>query len=369
MLPEKYHWILEQFEPEGDPWLLLSIGRELEKDGEFEGAASVYDRAFGIDPTIQQVRLARKAVLDRLAVFEHGMRFCYIPAGPFLMGSNEGEDDERPLHPVWLSAYWLAETCVSWSGYCQLLGWSEPPNGAPADFNGPQARHESFTLYNQNKIRLQYCEDKTTRAQDWHSHHPATHEQGQAGRAVFRKPPRTEANAPWTYATKPVVAVSWQDGEEVATRLSTKQVQYRLPTEAEWEKAARGGLIRMRYAWGDEPPTEESCDFNRFWEFAIQPMKTYPPNDYGLYAMCGSVWEWTSDWYDREGYRTTKDHDPTGPDQGQEKVLRGGSWADCAEVVGVSYRMSQAATHWRDERPSGSTTPVFGFRLCRVRVE
>src|SRR5262245_1092085 len=137
MLPEKYQWIEAQFEPEGDPWLLLTLGRELEEEGNVEGAATVYDRAYGLDPDNEEVRVARARVLAALAVVEHGLKFRYIPGGPFLMGSNEGELDERPWHPVWLSPFWLSETQVSWGAYCRLMGWPPPPTARLGEGGGP----------------------------------------------------------------------------------------------------------------------------------------------------------------------------------------------------------------------------------------
>ncbi len=162
-----------------------------------------------------------------------------------------------------------------------------------------------------------------------------------------------------------MVAVGWQDAEILGKRLSTPAVRFGLPTEAQWEKAARGGLIGARYAWGNAPPDRDRCDFNRFGEFSILPMKHFPPNGYGLFAMNGGVWEWTRDWYDSEYYRQSPDADPQGPAQGQEKVLRGGSWADCAEAISVSYRMSRASRSWTEGEWGAQTTPNFGFRLCR----
>src|SRR5262249_51439204 len=98
MLPEKYQWITAQFEPEGDPWMLFEIALQLEREGNLEAAATVYDRAFGINPTADLIQLHRRHVLDQLAVTEYGIRFCYIPGGVFLMGCERREPDERPWH-------------------------------------------------------------------------------------------------------------------------------------------------------------------------------------------------------------------------------------------------------------------------------
>ncbi len=371
MLPEKYQWILRQFEPEGDVTLLLEIAEALEAAGNREGAAAVLDRAYGIDPTLERTVQLRTRVLDQLAIVEQGIRFRYIPAGPFLMGWDQGEPDEQPLHPVWLRPYWLSETAISWSKYCEVMDWAPPPAGAPREevvgFNAPL-----FHLHQETKIRLQYCEDRTTRARDWHAHAPGQMWQSQ-GREVtaqelFGAPPRDDPEAPWRYDTKPMIAVSWQEAEEMAQRLSSETVRYGLPTEAQWEKAARGGLIGARHAWGNDPPSEESCDYDRFDHFSILPMTTFPPNDYGLFAMNGSVWEWCADWYDGDYYRHAPDTDPTGPSSGEEKVLRGGSWADCWEVVTVTYRMSRGSANWRSGQWGAHESPTIGFRLCRMTV-
>jgi formylglycine-generating enzyme required for sulfatase activity len=367
MLPEKYSWITREFEPEGDPWLLLDIAGQLEGEGNLEGAATVYDRAFGLHPTADGIRQGRQRVLDRLAVVERGLRFRYVPAGVFLMGSAAGEPDEGPWHPVWLSAYWLSETPVSWAAYCRLMDWELPPLGLPRDY---QQRQDEFDrgvfhfLYGENKIRLQYCEDHTTQARDWHAHAPGQLWQSSSGtqtaQELFGSPARDDAEAPWRYDGKPMVAVSWQQAQELAGRLTTEQVRYSLPTEAQWEKGARGGLIGARHAWGNDTPTCDRCDFDRFHEFSILPMRNFAPNGYGLSAVNGCVWEWTRDWYDRDYYRHSPHADPEGPEEGEEKVLRGGSWADCAEVVTVTFRMSRGIAS------GGHGTPNIGFRLCRT---
>jgi formylglycine-generating enzyme required for sulfatase activity len=377
MLPDHLKWIAVEFEPEGDPRPLFAIARGLEEAGNLEGAATVYDRAFGLDPDAEDVRAARGRVLERLAVVEHGLTFRYIPGGFFLMGCDRGEPDERPWHPVWLAPFWLSETPLSWAAYCRLMEWEPPPSGFPPERLRRQAPEgefdrQAFHLAVGNKIRLQYCEDRTRRARDWHSHMPpppdAPHPQGQGLAALFGSPARDDPAAPWTYEDKPMVAIGWQDAAALGDRLSTPGVRYGLPTEAQWEKAARGGLIGARYAWGNEHPDASRCDFDRFGEFSILPMKHFPPNDYGLYAMNGGVWEWTRDWYDADYYRRSADSDPEGPAQGQEKVLRGGSWADCAQVVTVTFRMSRASASWTAGDWGGHASPNLGFRLCRQVV-
>lgn len=375
MLPEKYQWIGVQFEPgDGDPRLLFEIARALEEEGNLEGAATVYDRVYGLDPHAEDIREGRWRLLEQLAVEEYGLLFRYVPGGPFLMGSNDGDADECPWHPVWLAPFWVSETPISWAAYCRLMDWEPPPEGFPRNRAVPEGERDmaGFHLYEANKIRLQYCEDLTTRARGWHSHHPGQRwqsgNQTETAQEVFGAPQRTDPAAAWQYENKPMVAVAWQEAQELADRLSTSEVRYALPSEAQWEKAARGGLIGARYPWGDAPPTHELCDFDRFFEFSILPMQTFAANGYGLHAMSGSVWEWTRDWYDRDAYRHHGDRNPEGAAEGKEKVLRGGSWSDCVDVLRVSFRMSRPSSSWRQANWGGHLAPNIGFRLCCMVV-
>jgi formylglycine-generating enzyme len=90
----------------------------------------------------------------------------------------------------------------------------------------------------------------------------------------------------------------------------------------------------------------------------MRPLQNLPANDYGLYGMCGDVWEWVQDWYDAQYYEDSPQINPTGPENGEQKVLRGGSWADDGEAIIVSFRISLP--------PSLSLIPNIGFRLCHV---
>jgi formylglycine-generating enzyme required for sulfatase activity len=368
-IPDEYLWVIREFETEGDPRILLLVAKQLEAAGNLAGAATAYDRGYGLDPTNPDIRAGRTRMLDELSLEEHGLVFRYIPAGVFLMGVNFGEPDEAPLHPVWLSEFWMSETPISWTDYCRIMGWEPPPIGFPrdaAELGGE--RLAGFRLREANKLRLQYNEDRTTRARDWHSHAPGqawTKGTGrtQTAQELFGAPQRDDADAPWQYDTKPMVAVSWHQAAVLGERVTTAAVRYGMPTEAQWEKAARGGLIGARHAWGDEAPTAAQCDFGRFHEFSIMPMKSLPPNGYGLCAMNGGVWEWTADWYDAKYYFESEKDDPAGPAEGKEKVLRGGSWADCAEVQTVTYRMARPFDKRQD---ADVLNPNTGFRLCRT---
>ena len=355
---------------------LLERARDRAARDDLERAATIYDRAYGLAPAHAAVRDERAALLDRLALEEHGLTFRYVPGGPFRMGDGAGEADERPEHEVWLSPYWMSAHPVSWDDFCRLMDWEPPPASCPRVKPAPTERDfhgASFHLREQNKVRLQYCEDHTLVAGDWHAHDPGQMWQS-GGRAVpaseiFGEVPRADKVAAHRYGRKPMVAVAWQDAAALATRLSGVTVRHALPTEAQWEKAARGGLVGARYSWGNDRPTPQNCDFDRFGAFSIRPTGELPPNGYGLFATCGSIWEWTSDWYDRDYYASSPRQDPAGPASGEHKVLRGGSWADCEEAVTVSFRMSRPSSSWTGAKWDGHLTPNVGFRLCRRIVE
>ena len=95
MLPAEYSWIVDEFEPEGNLPVLREIAIQLEEDGNLQGAATVYDRVYGLDPTHEEMSRRRGRILDRLAITEHGVRFRYVPGGSFLMGCSVGEPDEQ----------------------------------------------------------------------------------------------------------------------------------------------------------------------------------------------------------------------------------------------------------------------------------
>jgi sulfatase modifying factor 1 len=147
-------------------------------------------------------------------------------------------------------------------------------------------------------------------------------------------------------ANEPVTQVSWNDAAAFA-----KWVGKRLPTEAEWEFAGRGGLKNKKYAWGDELRPDGKPVAN-WWQgsFPVKntvedgflkraPVGSFAPNGYGLYDMSGNVWEWTADWYAANYYANSPQDNPKGAGQGMEKVMRGGSWM-CAENFCSNYRVA-----------------------------
>ncbi|MCA9571978.1 MAG: SUMF1/EgtB/PvdO family nonheme iron enzyme, partial [Myxococcales bacterium] len=226
-------------------------------------------------------------------------------------------------HTVDLDGFWIMDVPMTWADDCRLRGWSAPPDAAPDSWPEGSSR---FTLAQHHKVRRQYCEDEGG-----------------------------------GYATRPLVAVAWQDAEALAAHLSTEAVQYGLPTESQWEKAARGGRIGARFPWGDGAPEPGWCDHDALHAFSIRDPRTTWRNGYGLYAMAGTVAEWTVTPYDALAYRGR----PVSP-EATERVLRGGSWADSLAGCTVSFRTSRASRSQLDEGWAPNLAPTLGYRLIRV---
>lgn len=149
-------------------------------------------------------------------------------------------------------------------------------------------------------------------------------------------------------ADLPVYNVNWDDANAYCRWLGN-----RLPTEAEWEYAARGGKENVDYPWGDQPDTK-LARFN----VGSGPgsVAKFPPNGFGVFDMAGNVSEWTADWFDGAYYSTSPAVDPKGPEAGEYKVIRGGAWSDSPRRITVFFR------NW--VRPN-QRTPNVGFRCAR----
>jgi formylglycine-generating enzyme required for sulfatase activity len=153
----------------------------------------------------------------------------------------------------------------------------------------------------------------------------------------------------------PVENVSWDDVQDYIRKLNKKTRHiYKLPTEAEWEYAARSGGKREKYSGGDNVDSVAWYDSNS--DNKTHPAGTKSQNGLGIYDMSGNVWEWCEDWYDEGYYRNSPRNDPTGPSSGEGRVIRGGSWDFYARV---------ARSAVRGNRPPDLRSDRLGFRLVR----
>ncbi|MBU2547425.1 MAG: formylglycine-generating enzyme family protein [Proteobacteria bacterium] len=238
-----------------------------------------------------------------------------IPAGEFVMGSRfgHGDLDELPEHRVWVDEFLIGRHPVTALEWARFLNEAGPPD--PAFFE-PGAETTVVSARGGHYPR-QGC-----------SFHPAN-------------------------------GVTWYGAVAFCRWLSDKSGQsFRLPTEAEWEKAARGGLTGQRYPWGNETP-EGRAQFHQTWadpKHTLAPVDAYPPNPYGLNDMVGNVWEWCSDYYDRQYYSHSPQSNPSGPESGALRVLRGGAWGLLDIQVRCGIRVG--------EFPDAADSRV-GFRLAR----
>jgi serine/threonine protein kinase len=202
-----------------------------------------------------------------------GMTLVYVPEGEFIMGWNDGDDDEKPVHTVWLDAFWIDRTEVTNAMYekCISAGACSPSSCSGSNaFNG---------------------------------------------------------------SDQPVVCVNWNDAS-----IYCGWAGRRLPTEAEWEKAARGTDGRI-YPWGEQSPDAQLMNYNQNIG-KTSTVGSYPEgaSPYGALDMAGNAWEWTADWYGESYYSSSPDRNPEGPGSGGYRVLRGGSWVNVVDLVRASNR-------------------------------
>ena len=222
------------------------------------------------------------------------------------MGSEDGDDDESPVHTVYTDAFWMDEHEVTNAQFAAFL-----------NDQGNQSEGGATWL-----------------------------DEGDEDVLIEKSGGQWQAKS--GYGDHPVIEVSWYGAQAYC-----KWADRRLPTEAEWEKAARGGLVKKKYPWGEEDPVctkgaENGVQYSRC-DGRTVPVMSFAPNGYGLYDMAGNVWEWVADWYDSGYYKNSPFENPPGPTSGSYRVLRGGSWAIVGVVVGFQVRQSAAPVaqrHW-----------------------
>jgi iron(II)-dependent oxidoreductase len=207
-----------------------------------------------------------------------------IPGGAFAMGAK-GEGDHSPHHEVSIGAFYIDRYEVTNAQY------------------------------------YEFCEASARRLPEFW------------GMEAFRSGP--------DYPEHPVVGISWYDARAYA-----EWAGKRLPTEAEWEYAARGGLTDKEYPHGDGIDST-TANFTKAELGGPVPVGSYPPNGFGLYDMAGNVVEWVADYYAGEYYSDSPFENPEGPEKGKFKVIRGGGWHSGPSCCRVFYRNALPA-NWRD---------------------
>jgi sulfatase modifying factor 1 len=222
-----------------------------------------------------------------------------VPAGEFLMGSEDGMDNEKPVHRVWVEGFVMGKFPVT------------------------------------NKEYKSFVDETRAAAPPFWSE------------KMFADP------------DKPVVGVSWHESDAYCRWLSDRSgKKFRLPTEAEWERAARGGSAGGKYPWGDKLPLERDCPGYDVELGGPERVGIHEPNGFGLYDMCTSVHEWCDDFYDPNYYSISPDRNPTGASSAGRKVSRGGSWRHRIKFSRCAARSSlNPAFKYAD----------YGFRVAMTR--
>ncbi|THJ25587.1 MAG: formylglycine-generating enzyme family protein [Nitrospira sp. CG24E] len=227
----------------------------------------------------QRIPQSHKRSLKKTALGPHqDQSMALVPAGEFTMGSSMGDPDELPVRKVYVDAFYMDKHQVSVGRYGTFLDATS--HEAPAE---------------------------------WDIMNKSMHQK------------------------RPVVNVDWADADAYC-----KWAGKRLPTEAEWEKAARGTDGRI-YPWGNELPTDFHANMKKeVWNnhVVLTPVGMFEggKSPYGVYDMAGNVWEWVNDWYGRDYYKTGPLKNPTGPSKGDYKVIRGGSWGSSPKDLRTTDR-------------------------------
>lgn len=252
-------------------------------------------------------------------------RFAHIPAGAFGMGADDGDEDERPVRRVHVDAFHISNYAVTQEQYAAFVRATghQPPTvrDLPRVVTAPE--ESAF-----REIAAAYA---------WRD----------------GEPPRERGR-------HPVTLVEFGDALAYTSWLSTELgFRVRLPTEAEWERAARGRLEGRRYPWGDDiDPSRANFlpDQSLKKHATTKPVGSYAPNGFELYDMSGNVWEWVSDWYRADAYRDGVLRNPRGSAEAALRLVRGGSW--------VTHDVSQLRCAHRHKVPTDTYAYSIGFRVA-----
>lgn len=262
--------------------------------------------------TIKESGTIKAQVVDKT-----GVEMVTIEGGSFAMGSNQGDNDEKPIHQVTVKSFSLSRTEVTIEQYCKFL------NDIKCPANGKSGRVELIDLESEDAM-LHYQNGKFV-PNERREHYPIT-------------------------------GVNW-----FAANAYCKWAGGRLPTEAEWEYAARGGKEQNPYLFSGSNKVNEVAWYvqnskmkGSDRDYDIRPVAQKNPNSLGIYDMSGNVWEWCSDWY--APYQTQAQTNPNGSEKGRYKTLRGGSSRFEIARCRVAYRYSRTPLYSNNDR---------GIRLAR----
>jgi formylglycine-generating enzyme len=275
-----------------------------------------------------------------------------LPGGVVLMGTDDPEaspaDGEGPVRRVTLRPFALARTAVTnaqFAAFVAATGYRTEAERFGWSF--------VFHLFVPRSKRIELV-GSAGPAPWW-----------LAVRGACWRAPEGPGSATTGRRDHPVVHVSWHDAAAYCAWAGV-----RLPTEAEWEYAARGGLEQARYPWGDELTPGGKHRMN-IWQGAFParntaadgyagtaPVTAYKPNGHGLYNLAGNVWEWCADWFSPDHHRDGPREDPGGPPTGQARVIRGGSYL-CHHSYCNRYRVAARSANTPD-----SATGNTGFRVA-----
>jgi formylglycine-generating enzyme required for sulfatase activity len=258
-------------------------------------------------------------------VDESLLQVARIAAGEFVMGAEDGEEDERPPHRAYIDEFCIGRYPVTNAEYAQFVReTSHPPPGI-----------HGLPLIVSTAAEAEF-------------------------RAVGETYLWTSGAPPHGREQHPVTLVGYEDAAAYCGWLASKTAKpVRLPTEAEWERAARGGLEGKRYPWGDTldracahylPKTTDKM------QHGTAAVGSYPANGFQLHDMAGNVWEWVSDWHAPNYYERAHYLNPQGPETGLMRIVRGGAW------VNADGRYLRCA--YRHKVPPDSYAYSIGFRVA-----